>query len=161
MKEICSFVRRGRLGELEFEIASVLKASFVRESRGEEGVEFCDAPGVTNIIVSEAVLGEGDAGLGLNSGLRNPAHAIDLEGGMVLGIDLPVELGKENGLFALAGNGTDFAEETGETSIIGSDAGGVVGKAQVRHEGAGALRGGGGGRRRWGGGGLRGAVTGL
>src|SRR5258705_8534060 len=127
MKEICSFVRRGRLGELEFEIASVLKASFVRESRGEEGVEFCDAPGVTNIIVSEAVLGEGDAGLGLNSGLRNPAHAIDLKGGMVLGIDLPVELGKENGLFALAGNGIDCARDSGLTSHIRKDAVGIAG----------------------------------
>src|SRR6266404_5668088 len=90
--EIGLFVCRRWLCEFKFKVASILEAGLIRESGGKGGIKFCDAPGVTNVVVAEAGYAERIARLCLNTRWRCPAHPIDFKRSVIPAVDRPIDL---------------------------------------------------------------------
>ena len=94
--EIGLFVCRRWLCEFKFKVASILEAGLIRESGGKGGIKFCDAPGVTNVVVAEAGYAERIARLCLNTRWRCPAHPIDFKRSVIPAVDRPIDLREKN-----------------------------------------------------------------
>src|SRR6266849_1023490 len=106
--EIRQFVWGGWLREFQFKIPAILEAHFVGEGRIEKGVELGHAPGLADIVVAETGDPESVCRLRLDARRGNPSLAVYFRGKAILRINLPIEFGKEDGLLAFAGYGTQL-----------------------------------------------------
>src|SRR5436309_13255178 len=83
------------LHKFKFKIPPILEPGFIGECGSERRIKFGDAPSIPYVIVPKAGDAKRVAGLGLDAGRRSPTHAVDFKRGMVLQVNLPINLGKE------------------------------------------------------------------
>src|SRR5260370_13257815 len=98
----------------------IREAHLVGEGRIEKGVELGHAPGLADIVVAETGDPESVCRLRLDARRGNPSLAVYFSGKAILRINLPIEFGKEDGLLAFAGYGTQLTLQCGQAiGVVG------------------------------------------
>ena len=119
-KEIGLLVSSRRLRKFKFKIPPILEPGFIGECGSERRIKFGDAPSIPYVIVPKAGDANRVAGLGLDAGRRSPTHAVDFKRGMVLQVNLPINLGKEDRRLTFAWHRPEFSKKSIETvGVVG------------------------------------------